>query len=107
MLQPTGIRTGSLLRLLKLSQYRRAEEAAAFGTQYSMMSSNISSRVSAFSGFPWQSVHALNFSRIQADASRRSRAERLGKKTPRAFEYARNPYSPWYLPIPEFPTPPN
>src|SRR5260370_11871429 len=24
------------------------------------------SRVSAFSGFPWQSVHAQNFSRIQA-----------------------------------------
>src|SRR5260370_19074291 len=66
MLQPTGIRIGSLLRLLKLSQYRRAEEVAAFGSQYSMMSSNISSRASAFSGFPRQSVHAQNFSRIQA-----------------------------------------
>jgi hypothetical protein len=50
----------------KLSQYSRDDDAALRGSQYSITSSNISSRVSTFSGFPWQSVHAQNFSRIHA-----------------------------------------
>ena len=52
--------------LLKLSQYRRAEEAATFGSQYSITLSSISSRVSAFSGLPFESVQAQNFSKIHA-----------------------------------------
>ena len=50
----------------KLSQYSRADDAAEAVSQYSITLSSISSRVSAFSGCPSQSVHAQNFSMIQA-----------------------------------------
>jgi hypothetical protein len=65
----TGMRTGSGIILPKLSQYRRAEEAADPRSQYIMTQSSISSRVSTFSGFPLQSVQAQNFSKIQAACS--------------------------------------
>ena len=53
-------------RPLKLSQYRRAEDAAVPVTQYTITLSSSSSRLSTFSGCPSQSVHAQNFSTIHA-----------------------------------------
>ncbi len=68
---PVGTVTGSTAReplrhRLKLSQYRRADEAPVPGSQYSITLSSSSSRVSTFSGWPSQSVQARNFSTIQA-----------------------------------------
>src|ERR671919_1381346 len=51
---------------LMLSQYKRAEEAPAPGNQYIMRLSSSSSRESAFSRWPSQSVHVQNFSMIHA-----------------------------------------
>ena len=53
-------------RFLKLSQYSRAEDAPYAVAQYSMTLSSNSSRVSTFSGWPSQSLHAQNFSTIHA-----------------------------------------
>jgi hypothetical protein len=65
--QPTGIVIGSVNRKLSiLSQHKRTEEAAVWGSQHNRTLSGISSRVSTFSGCPSQSVHAKNFSNIQA-----------------------------------------
>src|SRR5262249_42537089 len=50
----------------KPSQYSRADEPAVAVVQYSMTLSRSSSRLSTFSGWPSQSVHAQNFSRIHA-----------------------------------------
>src|ERR1700732_4973569 len=62
--QPTGTVTesDSASASRKLSQYRRAEDAALAGSQYSITLSSSSSRVRTFSGCPSQSVHAQNFS---------------------------------------------
>src|SRR4029077_10442902 len=49
-----------------LSQYNRADEAPVPVTQYRVTLSSISSRLSAFSGWPSQSVHDQNFSTIHA-----------------------------------------
>ena len=69
MLQPVGIVTpdrAAAESLPKLSQYSRADDAPARCSQYSITLSSSSSRVSAFSGWPSQSVHDQNFSRIHA-----------------------------------------
>ena len=63
---PVGAATESRLPRRKLSQYRRADEAPAPGSQYIITLSSSSSRVSTFSGWPSQSVQAQNFSTIQA-----------------------------------------
>src|SRR5258708_26338604 len=63
--QPTGTVTGSVSVRRKLSQYSRADDAALAGSQYTITLSSNSSRVSTFSGWPSQSVHDQNFSRIQ------------------------------------------
>ena len=52
-----------------LSQYSRADDAPVAVTQYSITLSSISSRLSAFSGWPSQSVHDQNFSTIQASCA--------------------------------------
>ena len=64
--QPAGTSTGPGSGFRKLSQYSRAEDAPVPGSQYSMMLSSISSRVSTVAGSPSQSVQAQNFSTIQA-----------------------------------------
>jgi len=48
--------------LRAFSQYRRADEAPAFGSQYSMMLSSISSNVKRSSGLPSLSVQSWSFS---------------------------------------------
>ena len=67
--QPTGTVTGPGSGLRKLSQYSRAADAPVPGSQYSMMLSSISSRVSTVAGSPSQSVQAQNFSTIQAHSA--------------------------------------
>src|SRR6266508_2006879 len=71
--QPVGTVTVSFVEpeihsftCLMLSQYSRAEEAPVPGSQYSIMLSSSSSRVSTFSGWPSLSVQDQNFSMIQA-----------------------------------------
>src|SRR5258708_25289427 len=65
--QPTGTVTGSdsASAPRKLSQYRRAEDAAFAGSQYSITLSSNSSRVSTFSGWPSLALQDQNFSNIQ------------------------------------------
>ena len=52
--------------MAELSQYIRAEDAADPVIQYSVTLSRSASRDSTFSGCPSESVHAQNFSTIQA-----------------------------------------
>jgi hypothetical protein len=66
MEQPAGTSIGWSSRSPKLSQYSRAEDAPVAGSQWSITLSSNSSRVSAFSGWPSQSVQAQNFSTIHA-----------------------------------------
>src|ERR1700754_3538452 len=64
---PVGSSTRpSVTKLLKLSQYSRADDAPLPVTQYSITLSSNSSRLNTFSGCPSQSAHAQNFSTIQA-----------------------------------------
>ncbi len=55
---PVGSSTLSRLTLAKLSHYSLADEAALFGSQYSITWSSSSSRVNTFSGWPSQSIQA-------------------------------------------------
>jgi len=64
--QPAGTPTASRGTVLKLSQYSRADDVAAAGSQENMTLSSSSSLLSTVSGSPPQSAHAQNFSTIQA-----------------------------------------
>ncbi|HEX4623497.1 MAG TPA: hypothetical protein VH231_03525 [Solirubrobacteraceae bacterium] len=57
------------LTVRMLSQYSRAAEAPLRGSQYSMMLSSTSSRVTTDSRSPSQSVQAWNFSTIHAHSA--------------------------------------
>src|SRR4051794_5561915 len=63
---PTGTPTLPPRIRLKLSQYKRADDAPAPGNQYAITLSSMRSRVNTFSGWPSQSDHAWNFSTIHA-----------------------------------------
>ena len=59
---------GSASRRVILSQYSRADEVMVWVTQYSITLVISWSRVKQFSGSPSQSLHARNFSTIQASS---------------------------------------
>ena len=62
----TSTNGGAPAALCLVSQYRRADDALVWVTQYSMTLVMSWSRVKQFSGWPSQSLQARNFSTIQA-----------------------------------------